>query len=297
MARFGRDVRPIVFAHRGAAAELPENTLPSFQRALELGADALETDLHMTLDGVIVVGHDPTGWRTCGVAAPIKTSLLREVKQWDAGFGFIEGAGPQEGVEEGRGDAAARNRPTLPPPSGDPTVPIAGRPFAGRGFTIPTLEEMLAAFPGVLINVDAKQQDPPLVPTLLALLERMGAEERVNIASFDRRAVREVRRRGYKGHTGLAPAEIAGMISLPELALRAMRRSGELGDAAQVPVKQPMASKWFVEKCQRLDITVDFWTVNEAAKAVELLSLGVDGIMTDDPRVVVPAVKAARTAP
>ncbi len=50
---------PEIVAHRGASRERPENTLPAFRRAVELGADAVELDVHRTSDGVIVVHHDP----------------------------------------------------------------------------------------------------------------------------------------------------------------------------------------------------------------------------------------------
>jgi glycerophosphoryl diester phosphodiesterase len=79
--------RPLLFAHRGAAAERAENTLPSFQRALELGADALETDAHLTADGHVVLSHDPDGRRRAGVAAEIRRSTLAEVEGWDVGDG------------------------------------------------------------------------------------------------------------------------------------------------------------------------------------------------------------------
>jgi len=49
----------IVIAHRGASAELPENTLPAFERAIELGADYVELDVHADRDGRLVVTHDP----------------------------------------------------------------------------------------------------------------------------------------------------------------------------------------------------------------------------------------------
>ncbi|MGZ3419029.1 MAG: glycerophosphodiester phosphodiesterase family protein [Polyangiales bacterium] len=52
-------MQPICYAHRGASAELPENTLPAFARALELGADALETDAYLSPDGKVVLAHDP----------------------------------------------------------------------------------------------------------------------------------------------------------------------------------------------------------------------------------------------
>ncbi len=54
----------IVIAHRGASSELPENTLPAFERAIELGADFVELDVHARPDGELVVAHDPPKART-----------------------------------------------------------------------------------------------------------------------------------------------------------------------------------------------------------------------------------------
>lgn len=57
-ARFSRHLVERI-GHRGAPREFPENTLPAFERAIELGADAIELDVHVTADGVPVVHHDP----------------------------------------------------------------------------------------------------------------------------------------------------------------------------------------------------------------------------------------------
>lgn len=255
---------PICFAHRGAAAELPENTLPSFARALELGADALETDLHMTSDGVVVAAHDADGVRMANERSEIRRSTLREVKRWDVGFGFEE-----------RG----------------------ARPHAGKGFQVPTFEEMLDAFPDTLINVDAKQLDPPVVPALLELLERKGATHRVNVASFHGEALRDARRRGYAGTTGLGPLEMVALLGLPAAACRRLRAAGRMGDAAQIPTRQgpvTLARPGLVEKIHALGMTVDFWTINHPSEAIALLELGADGIMTDDPRAIVPVVRGYR---
>lgn len=71
-----------IYAHRGASRELPENTMPAFRRALELGADALETDVHATRDGVLVASHDADGARVFGVARRIAECDGDEVRRW-----------------------------------------------------------------------------------------------------------------------------------------------------------------------------------------------------------------------
>src|SRR5207237_3568999 len=71
-----------IYAHRGASRELRENTLPAFRRALELGADALETDVHVTSDGALVASHDPDGARVFGVPRRIAECGWAEVRAW-----------------------------------------------------------------------------------------------------------------------------------------------------------------------------------------------------------------------
>jgi glycerophosphoryl diester phosphodiesterase len=73
-------VTPITFAHRGARADLPENTLPAFRRALERGARGLESDVHLAAGGEAVLVHDPVirrGWRRLGVAATPAAALAK----------------------------------------------------------------------------------------------------------------------------------------------------------------------------------------------------------------------------
>jgi len=73
--------------HRGAAALEPENTLRSFRRAAEEGADALELDLRVTRDGHLVVLHDPAVDRTTDGIGPVHELTLAEVQRLDAGLG------------------------------------------------------------------------------------------------------------------------------------------------------------------------------------------------------------------
>jgi glycerophosphoryl diester phosphodiesterase len=78
--------RPLVIAHRGASGRLPENTLPAYELAVELGADMIEVDLHRTRDGAIVVTHDED-LRGLGGAGEIADATLAEVRALDAGGG------------------------------------------------------------------------------------------------------------------------------------------------------------------------------------------------------------------
>ena len=257
-------VVPRLYAHRGAAAELPENTLPSFQRALELGADALETDAHLTRDGHVVLSHDPTGLRMGGVATRLADATLAEVQTWDAGYGFTDASG--------------------------------SRPHARKGFRFPTLAEVLRELPHARFNVDAKSRHPEMVPRLLEVLKREKAEERTLVASFDVRTLRHVRRLGYPGQTGLAQAEVWRLVALP-LALHGLVPLR--GAAAQLPYRIygiDLGTRAVVDKCHALGLEAHYWTVNDPALAERLLDLGADAIMTDDPRALAPALRRWRAA-
>ena len=241
-----------LYAHRGAAAEQPENTLASFARALELGADALEFDVHATRDGVLVVSHDPDALRMTGVGCAFSRADWSDVRQFDAGWGF--------------------------------RAPDGSRPFAGRRLSIPRLEEVLEAFPGVELNVDLKA---PVADLAVALLRRHGAERRVCLASFQSATLRRVRALGYAGPTSLATGEVARLLALPALLQR-----GPLGPRAaraQLPIQ--LGRRWIVARCRALGLGVDYWTVNDPALARRLIAIGADGIMTDDPARIRPVVR------
>ena len=85
--------RPLVIAHRGASGERPENTLGAFERAIELHADMIETDLHLTRDGVVVIHHDASLARL-GARGEIRDHTAEELSELDA----ARGVGPVERI-------------------------------------------------------------------------------------------------------------------------------------------------------------------------------------------------------
>jgi len=82
--------KPYVMAHRGNRAACPENTLAAFRQALADGADILETDLHLTADGVFVCIHDATVDRTTDGSGPVARMTLAEIKTLSAAYGRPE---------------------------------------------------------------------------------------------------------------------------------------------------------------------------------------------------------------
>ncbi len=80
--------QPIVFAHRGASAHAPENTLAAFELALAQNADGIELDVKLSADGQVVVIHDPTVDRTTGTHGKVKDLALAELRALNAGNFF-----------------------------------------------------------------------------------------------------------------------------------------------------------------------------------------------------------------
>ena len=240
----------LLYAHRGASAELPENTMEAFARAVELGVDVLETDAHVTRDSKVVLAHDDNGRRMANDPRFIHRCSFEEVRSWNVGWGF----------------AGARGR-----------------------FVVPSLPELLSSFPTMRFNIDLKAKDFIAVDRIVEVIRACGAEERVQLSSFHSANLRRVRTRGWKSATGLGQSEVVRLKLLPS------SRVHLSGNIAQVPVRMGPVhfdTVSFLAKAHGLGLRVDYWVVNDPAMARRLVQLGADGIMTDDPALILPAVRA-----
>ena len=244
-----------LYAHRGASAERPENTMPAFERAIEVGVDAIETDVHLTRDGHLVVSHDETGARMTGSQLAWADITLEDARRLDAGWGFIARDGP--------------------------------RPFAGKGITSPTFNLLLSAFPDARFN--AYLTDVLTVCPMLELVRRHDAADRVTLATFQTGTAIALRRGGYTGETALSQVEVATLVTLPAVLWRLLPLTGS---AAQRPTKHgPMRFDRVavIAKCHAIGLRIDFWVIDDVGEARRLLDLGADGIMTNDPAAIRPA--------
>jgi len=223
---------PLPFAHRGGASDAPENTLPAFQDALDLGYHYLETDVRVTSDGVIVAFHDNDLMRTCNRPGKISELPWSEVRT-----AMVEGKAP-----------------------------------------IASLEQLLEALPEARLNIDCKVDEG--VDALVAAVKRTNSVERVCLASFSDKRLKQMRAALPDACTALGPQSLAllryGLMRHPP------------GQAAQVPVKQgpiTVVNGKFVARAHKLGVQVHVWTIDEPVEINRLLDLGVDGIMTDKPTV------------
>lgn len=139
------------FAHRGASGYCPENTMAAFRKSIELGANAIETDVQMTKDGQLVLIHDESLLRTTGSTKLVKDVMLEELRQLDAGSWFD---------------------------------PIFKHEY------VPTLNELyeLVKPLDMLVNVELKNSTIPylgLEEAVVQLTRHYGMSERVIISSFN----------------------------------------------------------------------------------------------------------------
>ena len=244
--------KPRLFAHRGGAAEAPENTIEAFAHGLKVGADRLELDVHATSDGEIVVLHDETLDRTTDASGPVRMRTLAEVRSFDAGARFVADDGSQ--------------------------------PFRGRGIRIPTLAEVLEAFPGVPLNMEIKQPDPAIEAQVLAVLDRFSARAQVLMAAEKGDIMQRIREADPGLYFGASTDDIVDfVVHLHEGRLGEYNRCGV---ALQVPstfMGSPLVTPEFVAGAHDAGLEVHVWTIDEEAEMEHLLGLGVDGIMTDRP--------------
>ena len=241
--------RPII-AHRGSSGSAPENTLVAFQRAVEEGADAFELDVRLTADGVPVVHHDPTLDRTTNGTGGLRAVPLEQLRLLDAGARFTSDGGRTY-------------------------------PFRGGEVRIPTLREVLQAFPEMPCMVEIKEPEAQEAVREVVLEER--AVERCVLASEQHEALRVFRKPPFA--TAASGGEIG---ALYRAALFRRVPASVQYRCLSVPLRYrglPVPTRGFVATARRLGCPVHVWTINEPATVRLLWGRGVAGMVTNYPEI------------
>lgn len=236
-----------MIGHRGDRANAPENTLAAFAQARALGADALEFDLHLSRDGAPVVIHDPTLDRTTDASGPVRERRVAELARVDAGARFSPDGG-------------------------------GSFPFRGQQLHVPTLEEVLAAIPGLPLILEMKSVE--VAAPALQVLVRTGNADRVIIGSFLDEALLPFRRAGLPVSPGVRTMT---RHYLPALLRRRPRVDFQAMCIPRFHNGLPLPVRGYAALMRAAGGPTHVWTVNDPAVAQRLWAVGVAGIITDDP--------------
>lgn len=247
--------RPLVIGHRGYASTAPENTLASFERALQAGVDLVELDYYHASDGIPVVIHDGTLDRTTdalsrwgGKNLPVQERTSAELTGLEAGAWF---------------------KP----------------PFPGQ--RLPTLETALDRIQARGVTLIERKGGEP--STLVSLLNRRQWVNRLVVQSFDwefLRGFHQLEPRQVLGALGPPGGRAGRKLSDPEKALNRAWLEEIKGLGARIAVWNRQVDAEAVREAHALGLRVWVYTLNDPEPAAEVLQAGVDGIITDNPPIV-----------
>lgn len=260
----GAQSKITVHGHRGARTVRPENSLPGFEYAIGTGADAIELDVVVTRDNVVVVSHDPDlKPPICSGPAPravIRELTLAQVREWDCG--------------------SVRN-PAFP------------RQQTAPGARIPTLDEVLALGSrgrfDFNLEIKSYPDRPELTPPpeeyarmVLEAIRKRDLEQRIILQSFDFRVL-------------VAMKRLAPKMRLAALYSGAPRDFVEVAREAGAEIFSPeyrLVTKEQVDAAHKAGLKVVPWTANTPDVWERLVAAGVDGIITDDPAALIDFLRA-----
>ena len=243
----------LVIAHRGGRSLGPESTLYTFQRAVQLGVDVIEIDVHITRDGHLVIIHDSTVNRTTNGSGVVNGFSLKELQALDAAYRWS----PDRG---------------------------GNYPLRGKGLTVPTLAEAFTALPAMRMNIEIKESKPEVIAPLCDLIRNFKKANQVMIASFDTSQLNRFRAQCPEVATSAGAREAFVFYGMQWAHLENIYTPP--AEALQVPEhygRTQVITPRFLEAAHARNLRVHVWTVNDPQHMQRLLKLGVDGIMTDYP--------------
>jgi len=242
-----------IWAHRGACAHAPENTIPAFELAYELGADGIELDVQMTKDGELVVIHDETIDRVSDGTGYVKDYTLEELRRYNFGKNF-----PAYGVVR-----------------------------------IPTLEEVydFVKTTDMTVNLELKNsviEYEGLEEQVLRLAKEKQIEDRILYSSFNHFSVKMLKRLDENAQIAFLYRD--NFLDMEKYAkengaeaihpsLRCLIQSEKYG---QKCISHDGVSKTdIVKKCHQRGIKVHAWNVNEMVDFEKMAELSVDAVITN----------------
>ena len=246
--------RPVI-GHRGNRVHEPENTLVSLQAAAALGVDAVEFDLRVSSDGVLVVIHDATLDRTTDGNGPVASRTAAELGRLDAGARFTRNSG-------------------------------LTFPWRGRGARISTFDEVMESLPRTLPCI-IELKTPAATELLRVAVQRHRIAPRILVSGFDAAVTRPLQGAGFA--LGASTPDVVRLLGPALLGMRPRPRDFQ---ALCLPPRWhhiPVPITALAKSLRALGGVTHVWTINDPAQALQLWRQGVQGIISDDPATIMAA--------
>ena len=235
---------PLVLAHRGANKVAPQNTLPAFQKALDFKADGLETDVHFSKDGHIVICHNYTIDETSNGTGRVDEMTLSQLKGFDFGSYFSD---------------------------------------EFKGISLPTLPELLDLTKSMkLINIEIKppQKDCDLVKKVVETIHQYNIVENSIVSCFDPECIRFVKEIDKNVKTGLLYED--DQLGHEIMTFGVAKYCKQLNADAAHPHRKLITHKEVID-LHNLGIAVNPWTVNKEEEIIRFTEWGCDALISDVP--------------
>jgi len=235
----------LIVAHRGESFDAPENTMAAISLAWERGAEAVEIDVHLSLDHKVVVIHDFNTKRLAGVSKIIKDQSVDELKRLDVG---------------------------------------SWKDIKWKGEQIPTLKEVLNSIPDEKKLVIEIKSEASIIPHLKNEIEQSGlSSEQIELIGFDIKTM-ALTKKEFQDHKVLWLLDLdylwINRIFKPSIG-RAIAKAKKFGLDGLNVWAGTMLTKKMIDEIHANNLLVYCWTVNDILKAKTLIGWGIDAITTD----------------
>lgn len=252
-----RDHKPLVMAHQGGEGEYPSNTQIAFDAAVKAGADVLDTDFHMTKDGVLVLAHDETlDYRTNGSGA-IRDKTWAELQDVDFGYNWS--------------------------PDGGQTYP-----WRGKGVGPMNMDQFMSRYRRKRLSIEIKQVAPEAVYEFCLTIKYYNADHRVLVSSFDQANMDLFRQ--------ICPGVATSATTAEATKFFLLYKQGQANSYVDPPFSSLQLPEYqsgiqvltpdFVQAIHNhpSHLKVMAWTIDTTADWQRLAAMGVDGINTSYPQ-------------
>ena len=245
---------PLIIAHRGASALAPENTIASFSKAVEVGAEGIEFDVRLSKDGVPMVFHDSNLKRICAIDEKVSKLQSGQLRRLDAGSWFNT------------------RHPAL-----------SDKQFASE--TIPTLEETLAflnTYEGVIyIELKSKESEiGKLAEAVCGIIKTSKLVPQIIVKSFKLDGIARVKKTFPEIETAALFAPKVKTIIRKEN--RFIEIAHEFG-ADRLSLHFSLVTKKLMKKAAEQDFPVTIWTVDNSRWVSRAIRLGINHMITNNP--------------